>query len=508
MEFLLPHTEDLYAYQRKVVLEDLGIIAEMNKDRVIQGIRDIRSHVIDLARAKPIQALILPLCEALKQDGNRGREGGALKADLLATRTYTALSERLNSAMNAQKAFNKIQIVDAQSRIILASTDETETGTTSPDEPIIKKALETSDHASVVVERTPIIQNAPSFGFCLSHFPIRGEDSDVFKRIFLVYVDVETLLRPSLFLPGKLGQTGEIVLVDQTLNPVITLEHPWPRGVTPTLPSDHTIVEPAIRAVMGEDDVRAALDYRGVRVLAAYRNINVAPDLRLGLVVKQDEAEAITPIDHRIAISFLVSLLGLLVGGIIAVLVADRISKPITALTGTASAVENGNFSVRANRSVLPDVDILARSFNSMLERIQHWREDLESRVQERTAELMELNEDLENAVSKRKQTEQSLLEKETTLIEAQRIAHLGFWDWNMSKGTLEWSDEMYEIFGLSAGNLTSPTKPFGNESIQMTEWLCKRRSMTHWRTGFRTAPSFELSCPTPRSNLFIRVER
>ena len=49
-----------YAYQREAILEDLGIIADLNKDRVIQGIQDIRSHVIDLARAKKARTVTNP----------------------------------------------------------------------------------------------------------------------------------------------------------------------------------------------------------------------------------------------------------------------------------------------------------------------------------------------------------------------------------------------------------------------------------------------------------------
>ncbi|RPJ78614.1 MAG: PAS domain S-box protein, partial [Alphaproteobacteria bacterium] len=36
------------------------------------------------------------------------------------------------------------------------------------------------------------------------------------------------------------------------------------------------------------------------------------------------------------------------------------------------------------------------------------------------------------------------------TLEEAQSIAHLGSWDWNILTGDLSWSDEIYRIFGLS----------------------------------------------------------
>ncbi|HUW36333.1 MAG TPA: PAS domain-containing protein [Rhodocyclaceae bacterium] len=37
---------------------------------------------------------------------------------------------------------------------------------------------------------------------------------------------------------------------------------------------------------------------------------------------------------------------------------------------------------------------------------------------------------------------------------ETQRIAHLGSWEWEVSSGTVFWSDESYRIFGLSPGSV------------------------------------------------------
>ncbi|HBR21165.1 MAG TPA: hypothetical protein DD713_01130 [Nitrospiraceae bacterium] len=51
----------------------------------------------------------------------------------------------------------------------------------------------------------------------------------------------------------------------------------------------------------------------------------------------------------------------------------------------------------------------------------------------------------LQNVISYEK-TQQS----EAKLREAQRIASLGNWDWDIVKNTLHWSDEIYRIFGLS----------------------------------------------------------
>lgn len=51
--------------------------------------------------------------------------------------------------------------------------------------------------------------------------------------------------------------------------------------------------------------------------------------------------------------------------------------------------------------------------------------------------------------ITARKRSEQSLIENERRLIEAQRIGHVGSWDWDVTTGGLYWSDETYRIFGL-----------------------------------------------------------
>ena len=63
-------------------------------------------------------------------------------------------------------------------------------------------------------------------------------------------------------------------------------------------------------------------------------------------------------------------------------------------------------------------------------------RDELESRVQMRTADLS--------------RTVDELQQSETRLAEAQRLAHLGNWDWDIIKNELWWSDEIYRIVGLN----------------------------------------------------------
>lgn len=51
--------------------------------------------------------------------------------------------------------------------------------------------------------------------------------------------------------------------------------------------------------------------------------------------------------------------------------------------------------------------------------------------------------------ISEQKLAEVALRESESGLENAQRIAHIGSWEWNIEKNELYWSDEIYRIFGL-----------------------------------------------------------
>ncbi|MGB9927006.1 MAG: PAS domain S-box protein [Methanosarcina sp.] len=62
--------------------------------------------------------------------------------------------------------------------------------------------------------------------------------------------------------------------------------------------------------------------------------------------------------------------------------------------------------------------------------------ENAEEKVKTRTSEL-------ERAYN-------SLKENERRLSEAQRMAHIGYWDWDILNDKLYWSEEMYRIFGLA----------------------------------------------------------
>jgi PAS domain S-box-containing protein len=51
-----------------------------------------------------------------------------------------------------------------------------------------------------------------------------------------------------------------------------------------------------------------------------------------------------------------------------------------------------------------------------------------------------------------RKRAEELLRKSELQLSEAQHLAHLGSWEWDVTTGTIKWSDELYRIYGIESG--------------------------------------------------------
>ncbi len=65
--------------------------------------------------------------------------------------------------------------------------------------------------------------------------------------------------------------------------------------------------------------------------------------------------------------------------------------------------------------------------------------------------------------ITQRVRAEKALKASQAALIQAQHIAQLGNWDWNIGKNTLAWSDETYRIFGLNPQRFTVTYEAFLN---------------------------------------------
>ncbi len=105
---------------------------------------------------------------------------------------------------------------------------------------------------------------------------------------------------------------------------------------------------------------------------------------------------------------------------------------------------------VDENRYLHYAIDVTERK--AVEEALRESRDGLEGMVRERTRALEETMGRLEKELADRRRTEKALRRSEARLAEAQRIARMGHWAWNIGENTLFWSDEIHRLFGFEAG--------------------------------------------------------
>jgi PAS domain S-box-containing protein len=79
----------------------------------------------------------------------------------------------------------------------------------------------------------------------------------------------------------------------------------------------------------------------------------------------------------------------------------------------------------------------------------QRHNRDLERRVAERTGRLRESNEALRREIEERVRTEENLRASEVRLREAQDVAGIGSWEWDVATNRLWWSETLRSIYGV-----------------------------------------------------------
>jgi len=90
----------------------------------------------------------------------------------------------------------------------------------------------------------------------------------------------------------------------------------------------------------------------------------------------------------------------------------------------------------------------LSASQKRARESLRQARDELELKVQERTAQFQRINEELRAEIAERKNAELALLSSEAQLKEAQAVAHLGSYEVDVRTGQARWSDEVFRILG------------------------------------------------------------
>ncbi|MFZ3073037.1 MAG: PAS domain-containing protein, partial [Thermodesulfobacteriota bacterium] len=168
--------------------------------------------------------------------------------------------------------------------------------------------------------------------------------------------------------------------------------------------------------------------YRGVEVAGAAMCM---PEYGWTLIVEYDAAEFMAPVNGMFRDALLLGGVVITLIGIIFAVFERKVVRPVEEMSDVAGYIAFGHYDVVIPVKSKDEVGRLAVSFNAMA-----------SAIKTRTFNIEK---------------------SEKSLSEAQRIARLGNWDWDIVKNELTWSDEIYRIFGLKPHEFGATYEAFLN---------------------------------------------
>ncbi len=216
----------------------------------------------------------------------------------------------------------------------------------------------------------------------------------------------------------KIGQTGEAVLVNSQ-GLVLNKLRDTPDSVLTLDLSQDRLTQ---LALSGQAGIVEMSDYRGVPVVAAYRPL---PEYGWGIVVKQNADEAFAVLARLRAVFFGVMAGALAVALVSNLIVQRRVSLALRRLIAGSQRLAAGELATPIEPLAISEFGHLADEFNRMAAalsekeaRLRGNAQELEQRVQERTADLLATNEALSVEVAERKRVEETQ-RRLTSILEA-----------------------------------------------------------------------------------------
>jgi|GEM_PF-2542436 len=176
-----------------------------------------------------------------------------------------------------------------------------------------------------------------------------------------------------------------------------------------------------------------AEDWQAVRFrLAGQEHVLIALSSSLVADVEQEVAQehtrALEGVQRARRQLYLVlsitALLMLLIAAVLGWYATRRISRSLAKLDAGAQALARGEFGYEIELSGNDELADLARAFNFAAKQLNKFYDSI-------------------------KRSESDLAESNARLEEAQRITHVGYWEWDPLTDRVKWSDETYRIYGL-----------------------------------------------------------
>ncbi len=386
-----------YSYNRnknfikKTALEDLSILAEAYGVRTRLFVEMLKTRAHDFAAG--------PVLRTLAKDALAGKKGSTERLESLLSSNKLPLDKNI-------KAIHIISL----SGTVLASTDKSMAKKDLSKEGFLLKATE-----EVWVTEGFSGPEHEAVLFVSAHVT----DLRTGKPI-AVLVNVAGLSGLGEVLAGRVsgqtpasGQTAvrrttHIHLIAQ--DRIIIADSSRHTGML-GLKADMPIVEACLKGNKGE-----AFFYKdeiGLEVAGASACIN---ELKWVVAVEHPAEEVLSSVSSMRNIAAITALI-VLAAAVAAFIYADRIVRRLKRISIVADRLAGGDYNAGIPVEADDEIGALSASFNAMASEIR------------KTIEALEKSEE--------------------KLVRAQEVGRMGSWHWDIVKNTLEWSEEIYRIFGI-----------------------------------------------------------
>ncbi|MBI3592703.1 MAG: response regulator [Nitrospirae bacterium] len=416
-----------YDYEKKAIQEriyaQLNATADLKKELVVSYINERINDLKALAVAEDLRESVFAVLNKKA-------------SDMPETEQYKYIHQRLEPFKNIYQDYLSIEVTDLKGNIIV-STESSPAVSEHKHErkKWINKYIDIIKRGGTVIMQDYLNAGGRHLDFAVG---VKDRDGNV-RAIIISRISLKNTLFSVFSDYTGLGLTGENLLVKISegnpvhINPT---RHP-PKYMKNAVAYSREHSNLGFKAASGNEGIGEAIDYRGKKVIGAYRYV---PILRWGIVAKMDVDEAfkeITALRRRIAV-FGILILGVMLA--VTYLVVNRVTAPIVRLTQKTNAIASGDYSIRIESRKKDEVGDLERDFNKMVEVLNNSRievenkrkelekinHELERKVLERTKELSDANAALLQALEDIKKETEDKKKLEAQLYHAQKMEAVG----------------------------------------------------------------------------------
>jgi signal transduction histidine kinase len=358
------------------VFDRLGAVATLKEDSLNRWVDQQRLNIVFIAWQPDVQ----------QRAGMLLDESGS---DVDHKAAYSALSDYLSFVVTSVSDSSELFILDLNGKIVL-STQPDHVGQNHGSDPFFLQGMFTTFVQPVY--------NSPDTGHptITVSTPLFNENK---RRVGILVGQLNLARVDQIFLERNgLGASGETYLVNPSHEFVSNRSN---------IPQSGSIrskgIDAALQGVSGKDLYK---NFQGVPVLGVYLWLN---DQNIALVAEMSQAEAYAPARQLALTAIEFGLLASIILAGIAYFLARRITRPILAITDIANRVASGDLSQTAPVMTDDEVGHLASTFNEMIRQLQLLYEGLEKKVAERTTQINQVNQHLQEEIAERKQAQDQL---------------------------------------------------------------------------------------------------